>query len=208
MGINKKVYKMANMKSLDTDKRQVEWIISTGSLDRDFDRLNPSGCEHENYDKNPVVLVDHNWTTDSIVARNIAIKVSENEIIATTQFPPLGELPLSDEIFKKIENKLINAVSVGFRTKEYGRNDEGGYDINLWELLEYSFVAIPANPEALIKGEKEVDEVDEPKVQELINAAVTPLQEKITELETKITDIEVALEDADIEAEISAEETE
>ena len=199
---------MANMKSLDTEKRQVKWIISTGSLDRDLDRLNPSGCKHENYDKNPVVLVDHNWTTDSIVARNINIEVSENEIIATSQFPPLGELPLSDEIFKKIENKLINAVSVGFQTQEYEKNNDGGYDINLWELLEYSFVAIPANPEALQKNKKEVAGVDEAKVQELISAAIATLEEKITTLETQVADITAALEEADIEAEITAEETE
>ena len=206
--MDKKVYKMANMKSLDIEKRQVKWIISTGSLDRDLDRLNPSGCEHENYDKNPVVLVDHNWTTDSIVARNINIEVSENEIIATSQFPPIGELPLSDEIFKKIVNKLINAVSIGFRTMEYAKNNEGGYDINLWELLEYSFVAIPANPEALQKNKKEVVGVDEAKVQELISAAIAPLEEKITTLETQVADITAALEEADIEAEITAEETE
>ena len=206
--MDKKVYKMANMKSLDIEKRQVKWIISTGGLDRDLDRLNPSGCEHENYDKNPVVLVDHNWTTDSIVARNINIEVSENEIIATSQFPPIGELPLSDEIFKKIVNKLINAVSIGFRTMEYAKNNEGGYDINLWELLEYSFVAIPANPEALQKNKKEVVGVDEAKVQELISAAIAPLEEKITTLETQVADITAALEEADIEAEITAEETE
>ena len=206
--MDKKVYKMANMKSLDIEKRQVKWIISTGSLDRDLDRLNPSGCEHENYDKNPVVLVDHNWTTDSIVARNINIEVSENEIIATSQFPPIGELPLSDEIFKKIVNKLINAVSIGFRTMEYAKNNEGGYDINLWELLEYSFVAIPTNPEALQKGKKEVDGLDEAKVQELISEAIATLEEKITTLETQVAEITTALEEADIEAEITAEETE
>ena len=206
--MDKKVYKMANMKSLDIEKRQVKWIISTGSLDRDLDRLNPSGCEHGNYDKNPVVLVDHNWTTDSIVARNINIEVSENEIIATSQFPPIGELPLSDEIFKKIVNKLINAVSIGFRTMEYAKNNEGGYDINLWELLEYSFVAIPTNPEALQKGKKEVDGLDEAKVQELISEAIATLEEKITTLETQVAEITTALEEADIEAEITAEETE
>ena len=103
---------------------------------------------------------------------------------------------------------MINAVSVGFQTQEYEKNQEGGFNITLWELLEYSFVAIPANPEALRKNKKEVDEVDEAKVQALIDAATTPLQEKITELETKITNIEATLEEADIAAEITDEETE
>ena len=154
------------------------------------------------------MLVDHKWSTDSIVARNINIEIIENEIIATSQFPPVGELPLSDEIFKKIENKLINSVSVGFQTQEYEKNQEGGYNITSWELLEYSFVAIPANPEALRKDKKEVAGVDEAKVQELISAAIAPLEEKITTLETQVADITAALEEADIEAEITAEETE
>ena len=208
MVLNKKVYTMAIMKDLDTENRQVKWVISTGNLDRDSDRLSPAGCKYENYDKNPVVLVDHKWSTDSIVARNINIEIIENEIIATSQFPPVGELPLSDEIFKKIENKLINSVSVGFQTQEYEKNQEGGYNITSWELLEYSFVAIPANPEALRKDKKEVAGVDEAKVQELISAAIAPLEEKITTLETQVADITAALEEADIEAEITAEETE
>ena len=89
MELDKKVFTMAILKDLDIEKRQVKWVISTGSLDRDYDRLSPTGCIYENYEKNPVVLVDHQWTTESIVARNIKIEVEGNEIIATSQFPLL-----------------------------------------------------------------------------------------------------------------------
>lgn len=212
MELKEKGFRMAYLKELDLDKRQAKWVISTSSLDRDSDRLDPQGCITENYVKNPVVLVDHKWTTDSIVATNINIEIGKDEIIAISQFPPDGELKLSDDIFKKISNKLINAVSVGFRPLEYEKNAEGGYNIISWELLEYSFVAIPANPEALRKemekNEEEEEKMDEATVKELITAAIKPLDEKIQGLEKTLEGIQTTLDDLQIETEINDEETE
>lgn len=147
----------ASMKGLDEEARTVEWVISTSTPDRVKDSLKAGGCIYDHYMRNPVVLKDHRYTVDSIVARNIDIRIAENEVVAVSQFPPEGSIEASDKVFDKIKMRLINAVSVGFQPKKYFRNDAGGYDIEEWELLEYSVVAVPCNPEAVSTGGKALE---------------------------------------------------
>jgi hypothetical protein len=63
------------------------------------------------------------------------------------------------EIFRKIKEGFINTVSVGFLPTEYEQLDPdnfwGGFKYLKQELLELSFVPVPANPQALI-GMKEL----------------------------------------------------
>lgn len=206
----------AHMKSFDEKERTVKWAISTGDLDRDNDRILPAGCKYENYSKNPVVLVDHDWTTGAIVAKNLSIEIAGNEIIAVTQFPPLGELKKSDEVFSKIKNGLISAVSIGFQPVDSEENAEGGFDVKTWELLEYSFVAIPSNPAALPKskikkeGDKGVKEMSEKtkdfNEQDFIER-LEALEEKVASLESKIETLETD-KNTEVELQKAADELE
>ena len=48
---------------------------------------------------------------------------------------------------------MLNAVSVGFIPLEWTENQRG-YDITKWELLEFSAVAVPANQDAIAEAVK------------------------------------------------------
>lgn len=174
----------ASCKALDDGKRLVELVMSTSTLDRDKDTLNAQGCIYDTYLKNGVVLKDHRWYVDSIVAKCIEIRIEVNRVIGVVEFPEEGLIPEADKIYKMIKAGLINAVSVGYLMKKYMRNDFGGLDISEWEILEVSFVAIPANPEANISG-KSMDEDTQTLITNAVQKALEPVLKKLEELENE-----------------------
>lgn len=175
----------ASCKALAEGKRQVELIMSTSNLDRDKDKLEASGCKYEKYMKNAVVLKDHRWNVDSIVAKCIEIKISGNKVIGIVEFPEEGLVPEADKIYKMIQAGLINAVSVGYFMTKYMRNDFGGLDIAEWEILEVSFVAIPANADAGISAKSAEDLNIEEQIKNAVQKALEPVMKKLESLENE-----------------------
>lgn len=132
------------------DSRKISFTISTGSVDRDRDTLSVAGWVLDNYVKNPVVLWAHYYgqppvaRTESIVKRAKALR-------ATAQFATAEEYPFADTIFRLVNGGYLQATSVGFRPIKWAYDeDRRGYDIEEQELLEFSIVPVPANPEALM----------------------------------------------------------
>lgn len=136
------------------DTRQVRVICSTDSVDRMGDVIVQSGIDLTNYRRNSVVLWGHD--PNKPVARAIDIGVRNNRLEATVQFPPEGDDEDSDWVYGKIKSGLVNATSVGFIPRNAEPIDPkqpwSGYKFTESELLEFSFVSIPANQDALIIG--------------------------------------------------------
>lgn len=176
----------ASCKALADGQRQVELIMSTSNLDRDKDTLDANGCKYEKYMNNAVVLKDHRWTVDNIVAKCIRIYVEGVKVIGIVEFPEEGLIPESDKIYKMIQAGLINAVSVGYIMKKYMRNDFGGLDISEWEILEVSFVAIGANSDAGVsaKGAENNSDIEE-MITKAVSMALEPVLKKLEELENE-----------------------
>lgn len=164
------IFKMQSViKKVDEEKRQVTSIISTETPDRDNDVIELKGWDLKNYKKNPVVLWGHNYNQPPI-ARTIKI-VKENtkkELIATREYPAEGMYPFADIIFNLVAGGFQSTVSVGFKPSKWERRDQlpenhahyveghpeeyysnSGVLFQKQELLEYSDVPVPANPEAL-----------------------------------------------------------
>ncbi len=126
-------------------------VISTASVDRDKDVIDPKGWRLDNYKKNPVVLWQHNRNLPPI-ARTTDIRVSGQRVLATMEFAPEGASPLADEIHNLVAAGFLHSTSVGFLPIRSVYNSErGGHDILEAELLEFSIVNIPAQSEALIQ---------------------------------------------------------
>ena len=132
--------------------RKRTFVISTGSVDRDRDVLKVAGWDFENYLKNPVVLWAHSYSmlpvgkTESIVKRATALR-------ATAEFAPEELNPFAEFVFRMIDGGYLHACSVGFRPLKWVFvEDRRGYDIIEMELLEYSIVPVPANPDALTEA--------------------------------------------------------
>jgi HK97 family phage prohead protease len=130
-------------------ERQVKFIASDATLDRQGDVLVPEGCDLANYKRNPILLWQHR--PDSPVARAVSITASSRAVEALAQFPPEGTDETSDRVYKMIKAGVVNAVSVGFNPLEMEPLGRGrGQKYTRWELCEVSFVSIPANPAAVI----------------------------------------------------------
>ena len=143
----RKTYEASEIKFLD-DSRSLLVKISTGTPDRSKDIVVPDGVILTNYLKNPVVALAHKYDGLAI-AKTEEIKVVDNGILAKVTFPDREIYPLADTVYELYKGGFMSAWSIGFMPLEVQDIDGGGRQFNKWELLEYSAVLVPDNPEAL-----------------------------------------------------------
>ena len=148
---------------IDSEERTVTAVISTDAIDRDDEVLLPKGADLENFKKNPVVLWSHNSSLPPI-GKALWIERKGKKIIAKVQF---AMTELAEDVWQLFKGGFLKAFSVGFMPKEPGRaptpadlkrNPELANARRIfadWELLEFSPVSVPANPEALATAIKE-----------------------------------------------------
>lgn len=139
---------------VDDATRTVEVICSTSAPDRIGDVIVQDGINTTRYKQNPVVLWGHD--ADRPVARAEKVFLQNGQLRAVASFPPAGEDADSDWVYGKIKNNLVNAVSIGFIPREWEpcdpKNPWDGYKYLESEMVEFSFVSVPMNAEALIVG--------------------------------------------------------
>ena len=154
-------------KAVDLDARTVTFVVSDESVDRDGDILRAEGWDLSNYRKNPVVLWAHQHRMPP-VAKAPDIAVRGKRLEATAEFydgpGPLGEF--SSEVLDMYAMGFLSATSVGFRpntrpqVRRGPEDPESGYRPILGlefigqELMEFSTVPVPANPNALSRMAK------------------------------------------------------
>lgn len=126
-------------------------LASTSAIDRQGDSIDQSGWDLTNFKKNPVMPWAHDYT-ELPVAKVTSIEVTQLGLEAEFEFAPAEGNPKAQQIKVLYDNGYLNAVSVGFIPKE--RN---GKSITKSELLEISFVPVPANQEALRLAFKDLD---------------------------------------------------
>jgi len=143
-----KVDALAEIKQLD-GTRQIRFVISTGSVDRDRDVITPLGWQLDNYRRNPVVLWAHNsW--DLPIARTVDIGIANDQLYAVGEFASPDLYPFADTVFQLLSAGYLHATSVGFRPQEMTwDNERGGYNFLRCELLEWSVCPVPCNPDCL-----------------------------------------------------------
>lgn len=130
----------------------MKFTISTGAVDRDGDTIDPKGWILDNYKQSPVVLFGHDYSSLP-VAKATNIYSTDKALIAEVEFPEKGVYPFADTVHDMVKAGFLNATSVGFAGIEANKSKdrERGYDFTKQELLEFSIVPVPANPEALIQ---------------------------------------------------------
>lgn len=136
---------------------KLDFVLSTSTPDRSKDSISQDGWKLENYRKNPVVLWAHNSAELPVgKAPNVVVEMGESgsRLVARgVEFTPEDMNPVGHAVGRMYAGGFLNAVSVGFLPIKYMRNEErGGWAVDFveQELLEFSAVPVPANPEALI----------------------------------------------------------
>lgn len=140
---------IGEIKEVSDSDMIISHTITKKVVDRDGEVVLPTGMKAENFLKNPVVLFAHDYKRPA-VGKCLQLTVSENEVVAKTQF---AETELGKELFYLYKEGFMQAWSVGFasikETDEKILEGQRGRTFEEWELFEYSAVPVPANPEAL-----------------------------------------------------------
>jgi len=152
---------IASFRAIDDapEGRVIEAVVSTPAVDRMNDSIDVNGWELDNFKANPVVLFGHDSSAPPI-ARALNTWVDGNQLRSRARFFDESENPMSELTLRLIRAGGLNATSVGFIPKVWQwTEDRGGIGIDFisQELMEWSVVPIPANPEALIASAKGLD---------------------------------------------------
>ncbi len=161
MTIERKVF-AAEIKAHDKENLIVEHFISTETPDRGGDIVRAAGMRIKG---KPVVLLGHGRGAmgSEPIAKPLSITRDTYKgkpgIFARTQF-------FNDETGQRLFEKTVGGFmpnwSIGFIPIKSMDIDGGmGRDIKEWDLLEYSLVGVPMNPEAqTMKDMETVGEID------------------------------------------------
>ena len=191
---NKEILEKANPKN-GTFK-----VVMTSSVkDRMGEIVLQEGVDIENYLKNPIVLFAHNYD-ELPIGKIIKIDQQSDKMVGEGVFVSKEANPKAQQIRKLYDLGVLKAVSIGFIAKEW----EGNV-ITKSELLELSFVPVPANQDALKlaveKGEIKEKDIknfiikEEQESKELI--AIKKMAEVVKELVGKFEKIEETIKSLD-----------
>ena len=132
------------------DNGTFDVIISTEENDRSGEIIMQDGLELENYNRNPIVLWGHDYSSMPIGIATEIYKTTYNGKKATGArgvFLPADVNPFAQQVRKLYDFGYTSGVgtttSVGFIPKEFDPTNM--YSITKWELLEFSFVPVPCN---------------------------------------------------------------
>src|SRR4029079_1126611 len=81
------------------------------------------------------------------LAKAIDIRIERGALVADAEF---ADHDFANTVLRVVDRGIVRATSVGFKPEKAIRNDQrGGTDFIEQELLEFSIVPVPANPEAV-----------------------------------------------------------
>ena len=197
MELNKKTLDFTTIeKQFDVEERSITSYVSKSNVDRGGDIVLPSGLDDKNYRKNPIVLFNHNY--DAPVGKNLWLKKEKDGVLAKTQF---AKTLFADDIFQLVKEGVLSAYSIGFIPQTWEWDDkEQIMTFKEWELLEYSVVSVPMNPEAVNESLKMVKsdiakdiltkQIEDNKIKsqlELITKEHDQLKQRLEEIVSQIT---------------------
>ncbi len=192
------------VRAVNVEERSIEVVASTDALDSHGDIVEQD-WDLKRYKKNPVILWNHNrfessgWSMGGAVrpedllpiGRAENVRVEDGKLIAKIIFASAEAHPLAERVFQLFREKVLRAVSVGFRpgkVTEELKNGRKVFRLSECELREISAVPIGSNAEAVAKsidfelehlaamvtkeaqGAKEIENMSTPEEQKALEA--------------------------------------
>ena len=148
-------------KTIDEENRTLTAVISDETLDRQGEITVQKGIDFTEFMKNPVVLDAHNIgsygqdTPRDPIGKVLDVNQLEDRTEAKIQFTTEEENPAGFRNFLLYKGGFKRAWSVGLEVISQETRDLAGTAVNYLtstRLLELSAVAVPANPNALVKS--------------------------------------------------------
>jgi HK97 family phage prohead protease len=128
------------------------WVLTSGAIDRDGERVYAPGVDVSEFLKNPVALLSHDAHALPI-GRWENVRLEGNgwnaRLLADLRLAPVGVTAQADQARGLIEARILGACSIGFQSVERGRGPDGTVDHLRTLLMEVSVCSIGSNPESL-----------------------------------------------------------
>lgn len=147
---------LLQVKSVNTARRAVHAVMSTGTIDRYGEILEPRAFARRLgvFESNPVLLADHDHTRQ--IGHWEGVKVTDDALVGDAIFAEGSEK--AEEYWRLHRDGHRKGFSVGFINHAWEMRDVtvGGEKKRVRtytevELVECSSVAVPANPDALMR---------------------------------------------------------
>ena len=160
-----RLHTVSRIVKMDEDKREIRHVISTARLDRCGRYIEVGGWQLGEYRKNNVVVANHDYDIEKLIGNGVDVAVVKDELQATTVFGPEALGPLA---FRLVQSGMAKAWSVGWKgvkghsigqgvqdacktCEDLASKTDWGYHYVKQSLFEYSLVAVPANPDAVMR---------------------------------------------------------
>jgi HK97 family phage prohead protease len=139
------------VREIDPEARRVTTVVSTGDVARDGMVIEVDGWDLRQYERNPVVLWAHDDRSLPI-ARAVSTERAGDVLMQTHEF---AQHPRAEEVWTAVRDGFVNATSVRWTPGETEVRDMPDKRKVLvftkgHELLEVSYVPVPADPGALV----------------------------------------------------------
>lgn len=146
---NKMEIRTLNIRNIED--RTMDFVISDRTEDAHKSILSPDGWDLARFNKNGIFGYQHSIyeeiNPDLVLGPATAFKEGD-KLIGRATFETEEINPLAEKIFKKVKNGTLKAVSVGFLPKR-SHFEKDILVFDEMELLEFSIVNIPSNPNAV-----------------------------------------------------------
>ena len=128
----------------ESDDGTVLFVASSAGVKRDGLNIDQSKWRLDNYQRNPVVLLSHDYTQPPIGTAEAY--VDEGRLMARVKFDTDER---SQAIAGKYERGVMQSVSVGWNDVGDDGQRARGDKVTAHELLDISAVSVPGDPDAL-----------------------------------------------------------
>lgn len=167
---NTKSYTGGYIKEINVEERTITAWASKATLDRDTEIIRGKAWDTEDFQKHPIILINHK-RNDLWVAKALWTKKSKEGLLFKAQF---ATTEAAQEAFQLIKDTDMAAFSVGFEVKEFKdmtvseledfekeslprgiKSTERVRVFTKVKLFEISLVSLPAHPTALLLAAQE-----------------------------------------------------
>jgi HK97 family phage prohead protease len=163
----------------DIDENHTRVTASTNELARDGHIVEPAGLQIENFLRSGTILFDHDTAMPVGKPTQAALAPDGSQLSVLVEWAPRGISVKADEVHGLVKADIIRAVSIGFDPIDAEPLDpkrpRGGLHIKTADLLEVSFVSVPADTGAVVtqrSGQSPEESMSNEQRQKMIRSVI------------------------------------
>ena len=162
-----------HVRAIRAESRECDFIASTETIDSYDEIVDQETWDLSLFETNPVILYNHD-RGGLPIGQATRCEVVKGQLEVTIKFASAEANPEADRVWRLVQEKVLRAVSVGFRPGEGRYETRGKRDVYVLYknvLREISVCPIGANPDCLAQMKAEALERAEPAMRARIRSA-------------------------------------